>query len=247
MRANSGYRQLASGLWVPALSSTRLDELERQGISRRAALAASVQATLADGDATSGAAVATHTAGGKEHQVVMLAHSNGHLRGTIPTYTYWRAFAAGAQNQRTIDIFNAAGSGVVVKLRKLFVHHNQAVVTGVPHLFDAIHTTAVGTGGTVIAGRKQKTADAAIPAQVTCRFNATGGATESFVRFGFAVDTEETRPATGISPMINWLPEGEDIGDIELAEGEGFLAKQITNSTVGVWGCLLVVTIHPPA
>lgn len=191
-----------------------------------------------------GATVATHSAGSKEHQVVMVAHSSGHIHGTIPTYTYWRPYAAGAANQRTIDIFNAAGSGVVVKLRKLFLQHNMAAITGVGHTFDVIHTTAVGTGGTVITGRKVKTSDAAIPAEVTCRLSATGGATESFVRFGIAVDPEETRPGAAIMGMINWLPEGEDVGDIELAEGEGLLVKQITNNTAGVWGCLLVVTIH---
>lgn len=194
----------------------------------------------------SGATIATHLANSKEHQVVMVAHSNGHIRGTIPTYTFWRPYAAGAANQRTIDLFNASGSGVIVKLRKLFIQHNMAAVVGIGHVFDVIHTTAVGTGGTVITGQKVKTSDAAIPAQVTCRASATGGATESFVRFGIAVDPEETRPGAAIMGMINWLPEGEDVGDIELAEGEGILVKQITSSIVGVWGCLLVATIHTP-
>lgn len=200
--------------------------------------------TLASDTAVSGDAVATHLAGGKEHQVFIPAHASGHIRGTIPTYTFWRPFAAGAQNQRTLDLFNAAGSGVIVKCRKLFVHHNGATVTGVAHLFDVIHTTAVGTGGTAITGRKQDSTSADIPSQVTARLSATGGATESFVRFGFSVDTEETRPGTQYAPSINWLPEGDDIGDVVLREGEGILIKQITNSTVGVWGCFLVVTIE---
>ena len=173
----------------------------------------------------------------------MLAHASGHIRGTIPTYTWWRPFTAGAGGQRIIDIYNAAGSGVDVKLRKLFLHHNQSVQTGVPVLFDLVHTTSVGTGGTVIVGSKQDSADAAIPAQVTVRHSAAGGATETFTRFGFAVDTEETRPGTAIAPMINWLPEGEDVGDIVLHQGEGAVVKQITATTVGVWGCLLVASI----
>ena len=194
--------------------------------------------------AGSGVQLATHLAGGKEHPVVMVSHASGHIRGTIPTYTYWRPFTAGAANQRIIDLFNASGSGVRVKLRKLFVHHDQSVVTGVPVRFDMIHTTAVGTGGTGITGRNQNSTDAAIPAQVTCRHSATGGATEAYVRFGFSVDTEETRPATGIAPMINWLPEGDDVGDVVLNEGEGALVKQITSTAVGIFGCLLVVTIE---
>ena len=178
-----------------------------------------------------------------EHQVVMVSHASGHIKGTIPTYSWWRPFTAGANAQRTIDLFNASGSGVDVKIRKLFLHHNQSVVTGVPHNFDVIHTTAVGTGGTVITGRLSDSDEAAIPAQVTCRQPATGGATESYVRFGISVDCEETRPATSMAPMINWLAEGEDIGDIVLHEGQGILVKQMTNNTAGVWGCWLVASI----
>jgi hypothetical protein len=174
---------------------------------------------------------------------VIPLHSSGHMKGTIPTYSYWRPYTAGAANQRIIDLFNASGSGKKVKIRKLFLHHNQATVVGVPVLFDVIHTTAVGTGGTTITGRLNDTNDAAIPAQITCRHSATGGATESYVRFGIAIHTEETIAATAIAPMINWLAEGEDIGDIVLNEGEGILVKQITSTTVGVWGCWLVVSI----
>lgn len=227
-----------SGLWV--------DERYAEEVSPAVRRYMDAQMLLPNGTALSseGEALATHQpAGGAEFPVVMLAHASGHIRGTIPTYTWWRAFAAGANGQRSLDIFNAAGSGVDVKLRKLFVSHNGATVVGVPILFDFIHTTAVGTGGTVITGRLQDSNEAAIPAQVTARFNATGGATESYVRFGFSVHTEETFPATGLAPMINWLPEGEDVGDICLHEGEGALVKHITNSTVGVFGILLVASI----
>ena len=227
-----------SGLWV---SEDYADAPVSPAVRRYR----DAQMLLPDSSATlsAGDVIATHTVSAKEYQVMIPAHSSGHMRGTIPTYSWWRPYAAGAANQRIIDIFNASGSGVDVKLRKLFVHHNGAAVTGVQHVFDFIHTTAVGTGGTVITGRLQDSAEAAIPAQVTARLSATGGATESYVRFGFSADTEETRPATGIAPMINWLPEGEDIGDIVLHEGQGALVKQITSSTVGVWGCLLVASI----
>lgn len=194
----------------------------------------------------SGATVATHTVSSKEHQVVMIAHPSGHLKGSIPTYLYWSTFDAGAANEILIELFNASGSGKIVKLRKLFVHHNQATVTGVPFLYDVIRTSAVGTGGTTITGRPNDTTNAAIPAQITCRHAPTGGATTVYTYFGFAVDTEETRPGTSIAAMINWLPEGDDIGDIVLREGEGIKVTQVTSSTVGVMGCLLVVTITDP-
>jgi hypothetical protein len=190
-----------------------------------------------------GATVATHLVNGKEHEVVMVAHSSGHIHGTIPTYSWWRTFTVGAASQRTLDIFNASGSGKIVKLRKLFLYHDGSVQTGVPHIFSLIRTSTVGTGGTVLTGAKQDSNDAAIPAQITARMNATGGATEGVTVFGIVVDTEETRPATGIAPMINWMPEGDDVGDLVLREGEGALVKQITSSTVGIWGCLIVASI----
>ncbi len=192
----------------------------------------------------SGATVATHTVSSKEHQVVMVANASGHLHDTLPTYYYWRTFAAGAQNQRTIDIFNASGSGVIVKVRKAFIQCNLAAITGVGHQFDMIRTSAVGTGGTTLTGRPSDSTNAAIPAQVTARSSATGGATESFVFFSASVDPEETRPGAALMGMINWVPEGPNVQEIVCREGEGILVKQITNNTAGIWGCLLVVTIE---
>lgn len=191
-----------------------------------------------------GATIATHTVDAKEHQVIMIASPTGHLWDTLPTYYWYRTYAAGAANQRIIDIFNAAGSGVLVKIRKLFIQHNMAAVTGVGHTFDIIRTTAVGTGGTVLTGRPADSTNAAIPAQITARSSATGGATESFVFMSAAVNPEETLPSAGIMGMINWIPEGAYSQEIVCREGEGLLLKQITSSTVGVWSALLVGTIE---
>lgn len=192
----------------------------------------------------SGATIATHAVGGKEHQVVMIAHASGHLQDTLPTYYFWSTFDAGAANERLIDLFNASGSGVVVKVRKLFIQHNQSAINGVGHVFNVIKTSAAGTSGTALTGRAADSANAAIPAQVTARHAATGGATESFVLFSATVDPEETRPGAALMGMINWIPEGPNLQEITLREGEGLLVKQITNNTAGVWGCLLVVTIE---
>lgn len=192
----------------------------------------------------SGAVIATHTVDGKEYQVVMTAGPSGHIHDSLPTYYFWTPFAAGAANQRLMDLFNAAGSGKVVKVRKLFIQCNQAAITGVGHIFDIIRTTAVGTGGTALTGRACDSANPAIPAQITARRSATGGATESFVFFSAGADPEETRPGAALMPMINWIPESHTIQDIVLREGEGILVKQITNNTAGLWGCLLVVTIE---
>lgn len=239
MFPNSGMKVRASGLWVPEhIEDDFRSAALRAAMSMRALLPAT-SANTPIGDV-----MATHTVSAKEYQAVIPCHASGHMRGTIPTYSWWRPFTAGAANQRVIDIFNAVGSGVTVKLRKLFLHHNQATVTGVPVNFDLSITSAAGTGGTTITGRKMDSVnDPNIPAAVTARYNATGGATVSYDLCGISVHTEETLPATGLAPMINWLAEGEDIGDIVLNPGEGFLVEQITSTTVGVWGCWVVASI----
>lgn len=192
----------------------------------------------------SGATVATHNPGdGKEYQVVMLAHSTGHIVDTLPTYYFWSTYDAGAANEITMDLFNASGSGKIVLVKKIFLQHNMSAVTGVGHVFDVDTTSAAGTGGTTITGTKVDSANAAIPAQITCRHAATGGATKVATLFSIAADPEETRPGAAILPMINWIPEGNNIQEPVLREGEGIRVIQITSSTVGVWGCLFVVSL----
>ncbi|MCA1570826.1 MAG: hypothetical protein LC798_11015 [Chloroflexi bacterium] len=191
-----------------------------------------------------GEALATHTVGGIEYQIVMTAGPSGHIHDSLPTYYIWRTYTAGAQNQITLDVFNAAGSSAIVKLRKLFVHHNQSAITGVGHVFDLDTTTAVGTGGTAITLRTLDTTNPVVPAAVTARMNATGGATKGFTLFSLSSDPEETRPGASIAPMINWMPEAATFQDLALRAGEGFRVIQITANTAGVWGCLAVVTIE---
>lgn len=192
----------------------------------------------------SGGVIATHSVDGKEYQVVMLAGPSGHLNDTQETHYSWTTFAAGAANQRLQDLFNASGSGVLIKVRKLFIQCDMSAITGVGHRFDVIRTSAVGTGGTAITFQKADTANANLPAGVTARARATGGATEGGTMFSIGVDPEETRPGAALMGMVNWLPEGECLQEIVLREGEGVLVKQITSNTAALWGCLIVFTVH---
>lgn len=194
-------------------------------------------------DQASGVEHATVVIGGKHHPVFVQAGPTGHLFDTSPTYYFYTGLAAGAGNQRLIDIFNAAGSGKLVKVKKLFMQCNQAAITGVGLQYDVIRTSAVGTAGTALTGRAADTTNAAIPAQITARRGATGGATESHILFPLGVDPEETRPSAGLMGMINWMPEGPNLQELVLREGEGMLVKQITANTAGIMGCVVVVTI----
>ncbi len=192
----------------------------------------------------SGATVATQLVSSKEHQVVMIANANGHILDTLETWYFWSTYEAGAANEILLDIFNATGSGKVIKVRKLYVHHNQAAVVGIGVTCNVDKTSAVGTGGTTITPQPADSTNTALPAQITCRHAATGGATSSGTLFGIALNPEETLPAASIACMINWIPEGPTVQEIVIRENQGFRVQQITSSTVPVWGIFAVCTVE---
>lgn len=196
----------------------------------------------------SGATVATHLVNGKEYQVVMVAEPSGHLLDSQATWYAWANDVAFAQNKHHTSIFNATGSGVVLKVRKLFAQNLAvAAVTGVMVRMDTFRITA-SSAGTTITPVAADTTNAALPAQVTVRTNGT--ITNGPKLFGFAVTNEEVG-ATGtlisgthILAGLNWLPSDRSVQDLTLREGEGFTVQQITNTTVGTYGWLLVFTVE---
>lgn len=60
--------------------------------------------------------------------------------------------------------------------------------------------------------------------------NDEAGATQAF-------------PSTQLMAGLNWVPEGVEIQEMRLREGEGITIKIITNSTVGQFAWLIVFTI----
>jgi hypothetical protein len=191
----------------------------------------------------SGATIATHLANSKEYQVVMVAGPDGHLQDSFPTYYYWSGFVAGAQNRLALELFNATSSGVKVIVRKIFIQSNMATAVHVAQQWDIDRSSAVGTGGTTITAGEADTDNTTPPAQVTARAGPTGGATKVATLFSIGLNAEETLPAAAMLGMINWVPEGPNIQEITLHEGEGVYAKQITSSTTTTWGVLFVVNI----
>ena len=193
-----------------------------------------------------GATVATQNPGdGKEYQVVMVASATGHLQGDVPTYYYQTAQAAAAQNKIFFEVFNASGSGKILRLRKLFIQSNVATQTGVGMQFDLNRTSAVGTSGTTLTAALADTANAAVPAQVTARSVPTGGATTAGAVFSSPfLSSEETQAGTHFNWAFNYIPEGENIQRPTAREGEGLKLTQITNSTAGSWSVCAVITLE---
>lgn len=185
----------------------------------------------------SGATVATHLAGGKEYQVVMVADESGHLVQTLPSYTFYIKSSAGAATTDHFDIFNATGSGKILELRGLWLSPSLIVgVTGtVSPSFDLYRTSAVGTGGTVVNYKQTTfpnispldTANAAIPAQITMRTKPTGGATIAEALFSQYITQEETQAGAQLMQWYNVMPETAVGQRFAVQENQGFKLRQI--------------------
>ena len=198
-------------------------------------------------DDPSGLNVATHQVGGKDYQVVLLAGPSGHLRDTLPTYYLFTGAQALAANKIHLSIYNGAGSGKVLKVRKLFLLNLQvAAVTGIMVVWRVLKSSSAGTGGTAITPRPADSQNPALPAQVVVAGGPTTP-TEVFTWFDHAVSNDEIGatsafPTPQILAGLNLVAEGEVLQEITLREGEGLLVKQFTISAVGSYGVLAVVT-----
>jgi hypothetical protein len=176
---------------------------------------------------------------------VMRANASGHIIGTIPTYTVFTGSIAAAANKIYLHIFNASGSGKIVKIRKCFIQPSLAVNALAAQTWRTSKTSAVGTtGNTALTIRQHDSTDPAVPAQITAAHSATAGATTTFDYFEIPIDVEETRPGVHLVAFWDILPlNGEEVGDYILREGEGF---KVTNVTGGAynWSVLCVFSIE---
>lgn len=200
--------------------------------------------TLAGSSETvaSGGTIATHTVGGKEHQVNMLAGPDGHLIGSRPEHLLWFTPAANAANRILGDVFNTGT--VPIRIRGLWIVPTMTAVTGAPIDWIIGRTTAVGTGGTAVTPTPMNTTDPTWPAAATARANPTAGATAGTEFFRTYALNEETNASFGLLPYTNQLPQlGDRTMEIVLNQNQGFAVRQsATANTVGLTGMLLLAT-----
>ena len=202
-----------------------------------------------DAEITEGAGkvIATHTVGGKDYQSVMLANPTGHLVGSVPTYSAWSSIIASTVNLVYLHVFNASGSGKIVKMRKVFLQPSQAIgAAPAPHTWRIAKTSAVGTtGNTSITIRQYDSADAAPPAQITAARSYTAGGTQTFTYFDVPIATEETAAGNGLTGLVNILPtDGDLVSDYVLREGEGLAVQVVTAAAAYSWSVLGVFSIE---
>jgi hypothetical protein len=197
----------------------------------------------------SGATVATHLVSSKEHQVVILADSSGHLYGTKDLYLWWFPTTVHVAAASTVhwDLFNATGSGKILRIRGIYHHPGlTTAVTGVGFQWNFSRTTAVGTGGTTITGNPADTTNAAIPSQITARQKPTGGATAGVLIYAPHFHSEETNAGNAIAKALNILPwlEQDDAQELTIRENTGIRMEQATNSAAGNTGWLVAGTLE---
>jgi hypothetical protein len=191
-----------------------------------------------------GAAMPTHLISGKEYPVGLEADMDGHIKGSLPAYLLTqtpRVTTAAATD--FFDIFNAAGSGYVMRIRGLWLIKNVTAASAIIPFFEfhAFRTSAVGTAGTAhtfdsatapAAGAvniaRMDTTAVALPAQVTARSLPTGGATAAQYLFPMYFSNEETYTFAEGSQFYNLIPDLPYDQPLEIQEGQGFKVRQIT-------------------
>jgi len=197
----------------------------------------------------SGATVATQLVNAKEYQVIVPADQVGHIQGTKATFVVSTGNTAHVAAARTtlIDLFNATGSGVVLRVVGCYVIPAQVAVTGVGQTYEVIRTTAVGTGGTVLTPRPFDLDSTALPATVTSRLKPTAGATGTTVTLFLNGASEETFPYAAMASTLNHIPQTQELAamkGLKIRENEGLKVDQTTNSSVGNVNVVLVFTVE---
>jgi hypothetical protein len=202
----------------------------------------------------SGATVATHTANGKEHQVMMLADADGHIRGSKNVFCVNIASQVFVASANTVhwDLFNAAAA-ILVRVCHVVVVPDMvtAVATGVATSWKLARTTAVGTGGSAVTPWPldlNTTAQPALDADISCRSKPTGGATEGTILRNFQIHGEETNTGTIVAAALggfDLVPQCvRDHGGIVLRQNNGLRVVQITSTALGNAGFFIVFSVE---
>lgn len=176
-----------------------------------------------------------------------IVHEQAVFQSALPTYYVLADAVAFAQNKHLISLLNAAGSGKVVAIKKLFAINNAiTTVTGVMLRCDVKRITA-HSGGTIITPVSCDSINSGLPAEITARTAATA-VTESSLLFPLVFNNDEVGatqafPSTPLMAGLNWFPEGAEIQETRLRPGEGCTVKCLTNTVVGSFAWLLVITV----
>jgi len=152
-----------------------------------------------------------------------------------------------ANSKQHFSLFNGSGSGVVIRVQKLYITNMvETAVSGGARRLDVKKITAC-SAGTDITPIKQDSLNADIPAQVLIKTTAT--VTEGAILFPLVFPDDEmlltqNSMAQQVYSGVNWIPEGYELQEYTLREGEGLTIKQITASTAGNVSWIVVFSVE---
>lgn len=160
---------------------------------------------------------------------------------SVPTYNVFVASIAAA-NKDHLTVFNAAGSGVLLRVHRVAVGTvNTAAVVGAMIYFNVDKVTTAGTTCTAVTIRPYDSGNAALPAQVTSTANCTTDPTSAWTWSSCSISTEETLTQPGGQTQVCYESQRAPDANpqpIILREGEGLGLKQTALAgagTVGLW------------
>lgn len=169
--------------------------------------------------------------------------------------TYTAAFLAVAfgNNKSMAAILNGAGSGRIVRIKRIWILNNQtAAVTGVLTTF-ALKRSSAQSAGTAVTPTKHDTASEAMPAQVLVATGATVTQTSDVALRQWMWSNDEPAVSSGTSDEFECLvpltcvwdsATGDaDIEPIVLREGQGIDVRHTGSTTVGVCDIFVEFTL----
>lgn len=192
----------------------------------------------------SGTTIAAHLAGGKKHQLNMLADASGHIIGTKNIYCYMIPTQVHVAVANTVhwDLFNADATLWVRVLGVKHIPNIAVTATTVAMSWKLARTTAVGTGGTAQTAWLPDLSQTALDADITCRSKPTGGATEGVILWNYVYDVLNTNTGTQMLAALGGFelvpealrahPIGNGHGYL-LRQNQGLRCVQITSSAQG--------------
>jgi hypothetical protein len=196
----------------------------------------------------SGATLATHAVGGKEHPVHVVADYDGHIVGSRPDFTVFYDPATNALNREVAELFNGSSSvDRVVRVRGIWVIPTNTSITGIQLGFDVNRITSVGsTGSSTRTPRPMDTAYLPLDVGITARSGSTAGAALAYKYWCTYIWNDELSPSTAYIPLMNQLPIlGDRVAEIVLRQNQGVQVKisQLTGTAAGLTGALIYFVV----
>jgi len=158
------------------------------------------------------------------------------------------AFAA---NKSMLTLFNGSGSGLVLRVKRIWMLNNQtSAVTGVLTTME-IRRISASSGGTAGGVVKHDSTSSSLPAQVTCTTGATDTLTSDPALMRFMWSNDEPATGTLTNDEIECIPAfacvwdctgDSDLEPLVLRQGEGVSVRHTGSSTVGIADVIIEFT-----